>query len=138
MAALGSRQDNQKNTHKIISDNSLDEIATRVSDPLVLSKLDDIALPYIGSITMTSAAAIAASSLGLAANPSRKYLLIQNTHPSKAFWFNFTAAATAAAPSIFMPAGSSYELEGSFVTTQAINIIRDSATSIAVSFGEGV
>ena len=137
---LGSRQDNQKLTHKIISDGGSDRVATRVDDPRGLDKLDQIieSLPYIGSITMTSATAGASSSLGLAANASRKYLLIQNTHPSKAFWFNFGSAATTAAPSVFMPAGSSYELENSFISTQAINIIRDSATSVSVSFGEGV
>lgn len=50
-SALGSRQDNQKNTHKIIVDGGQNEVATRVDAPLVNDKLDLI----LSSLGMTNA-----------------------------------------------------------------------------------
>lgn len=58
MAVLGSRQDNQKNTHKIVTDNGLPEVATRVDDPnaqIILDDiLDDLQLPHIVVSTLNS------------------------------------------------------------------------------------
>lgn len=59
----------------------------------------------------------------MAANATRKYLLIQNSSDT-AMWFNFTTTAVADSPSFYLsPNGGSFVQEGSFVSTEAISII---------------
>lgn len=59
----------------------------------------------------------------MAANSSRKYLLIQNGSDT-AMWFNFTTTAVQDSPSFFLAAnGGSFVMEGSYVSTEAISII---------------
>jgi hypothetical protein len=90
---------------------------------------------FPGSVTMAAFTAVAASSVALAANSSRKYLIIHN--PSvNVMWFNFGTAAVSAAPSIRIGSGSTFVMEGSFVSTQAIHVIRATA-NVDFSIGEG-
>ncbi|CAK0741503.1 hypothetical protein CCP1ISM_130010 [Azospirillaceae bacterium] len=63
------------------------------------------------------------------ANSTRKYLFIQNVDGNKTIWINFTNAATTTQPSIQLIAGSSFVMESSFVSTEAINVI-SSSTSV--------
>jgi hypothetical protein len=63
----------------------------------------------------------------MAANATRKYLLIQNVSNVN-MWINFTSAATTNQPSILLSAGSSFIMEDSFVSTEAINVISSSAS----------
>lgn len=59
----------------------------------------------------------------MAANASRKYLLIQNISDT-VMWFNFTTTAVADSPSHYLAAnGGSFVQESSFVSTEAISII---------------
>lgn len=58
-----------------------------------------------------------------AANPNRRYLIIQN-QSNDPLWINFGAAATAAPPSIQIATnGGSYIFEGAFIPTGSISII---------------
>ena len=62
------------------------------------------------------------------ANPSRRYLLIQNVSTTEILWVNFTAAATQAEPSIMLAAnGGSLVMESSSVSTEAVNVIAATA-----------
>jgi len=76
-----------------------------------------------GSGTITTANT---SQQVFAANPNRRYLLLQNIS-SADLWFNFTTAATTAQPSLQLPSGASFVMEGSFVSTEAVNIIGGTA-----------
>lgn len=58
----------------------------------------------------------------------RKYLLIQN-NSAETLWFNFTAAATAAKPSLSIPSGGAYESPPHFVSNESVNIIGASTSS---------
>jgi hypothetical protein len=132
MATLGSRQDNQKNTHKVVLDNDLSEIATRVS----ISSDQDLRQAYPGTLTLSAFTAVAASSIALAANTARRYLIIHN--PSvNIVWVNFGTAAVDAPPSIRMGSNSTLVMEGSFVSTQDIHVIRATA-NVTFTIGEGI
>lgn len=64
-----------------------------------------------------------ASQQVMAANASRKYLLVQNNSVA-ALWVNFTGAAVTTQPAIQLAAnGGSIVMEGSFVSTEAVTII---------------
>jgi len=76
-----------------------------------------------GSGTITTANT---SQQVFAANSNRRYLLLQNIS-SATLWFNFTSAATTAQPSLQLPSGASFVMEGSFVSTEAVNIIGGTA-----------
>jgi hypothetical protein len=64
----------------------------------------------------------------MAANTARKYLLFENVSTEDK-WINFTTAATAAQPSILIKPNGSYELEGNYITTEAMNVISASTSS---------
>lgn len=56
------------------------------------------------------------------ANPSRKYLLVQNpSTATEVLTVNFTTAA-AATGSVVLTAGSSFVMEGNFVSSEVINV----------------
>jgi hypothetical protein len=61
-----------------------------------------------------------------AANPTRRYLFIQNLSTGP-LWINFGAAATLSQPSLQIPngnvAGNPFSMERTFVATDAVNII---------------
>jgi hypothetical protein len=58
----------------------------------------------------------------MAGNVARRYLFIQNVSDT-AMWCNFTTAATIDQPSIQILPGASFIMEGSAVTTEAVNCI---------------
>ena len=81
MAALGSRQDNQKNTHKIITDNGLPEVATRVDDPVTHDKLDILTAGTVQNTAIkTSSATVTTTAAQVLVIPlaNRKMITIQN------------------------------------------------------------
>lgn len=57
-----------------------------------------------------------------AANTTRRYLLIQNIS-SENLWVNFGTTAVADQPSIRLSSGGDLVFEGTFVPTQAVNIV---------------
>lgn len=73
-----------------------------------------------GSGTITTGGT---AQLVFAANPNRRYLLIQN-QSSGVLWFNWTATAVEGQPSAQLAAnGGSFVMESGFVSTEAISII---------------
>lgn len=60
----------------------------------------------------------------------RRYLFIQNTG-STTIWINFTTAAVASQPSIQIVPGAAFVQEGSFVSTEAVNVL---STIASVAF----
>lgn len=60
-------------------------------------------------------------------NLHRKYLFIQNVDEAT-IWINFTAAANVGQPSIEIVSGASFVLEGSAITTEAVNIFSEIAS----------
>lgn len=58
----------------------------------------------------------------VASNSTRKYLFIQNSSDTT-MWINFTTTAVANQPSIQLTAGSSFVMEGMFVSTEAVSTI---------------
>lgn len=79
-----------------------------------------------GTLTDFSGTAGSVSAQILASNASRKYLLIQNSSNNN-MWINFTTAATSASPSIRIAGGETFVMEGNFISTEAINAIRQSS-----------
>lgn len=58
----------------------------------------------------------------MAANATRKYLLIQNTSDTT-MWCNFTTAAVATQPSFNLIPGASFVMEGTAISTEAVSCI---------------
>jgi len=77
-----------------------------------------------GTLTDRSITATGASQTAAVANTSRQYLFMQNISNGE-IWFNFTTAATTDTPSIKLPKDSSFTMEGLFVSTEALNVIRN-------------
>lgn len=76
----------------------------------------------------TSATANTSTSVA-GVNLNRRYILIQNLDTSNDIFINFTSAASATAPgSIRISAKSSFVLESSAISTEAINIVSGSAS----------
>jgi len=71
----------------------------------------------------TNSPATAVSTVALAENLQRKYLFIQNVGNGD-LWFNYGIAAVTDEPSIRIERGDSFELDGNFIETRAINIIK--------------
>lgn len=92
--------------------------------------------PATGTLTDRSGTAQATSTQIAASNATRKYFFIQNTG-AKTLWFNFTTAAVAASPSIRLLPYEIYELDGDFVSTEAINVIRGSTPAPTFTAKEG-
>lgn len=67
-------------------------------------------------------------------NLSRKYIFIQNVDEAT-IWINFTSAATIGQPSIELTGGSSFVLEGTSISTEAINVI-SASTSVPYTVKE--
>jgi hypothetical protein len=96
----------------------------------------------VGSVqgTMTNrsgtiAAGGVAQSL-MAANPARRYLMIQNLDSSLSLWIRFGATAVPGQPSIELRAGAVLTQEDSFVDSESISVIGPS-TGQAFSAWEG-
>lgn len=58
----------------------------------------------------------------MAANANRRYLFIQNIGMDD-LWINFTNPAVSNQPSVKLPAGTSFTMEGGFVSTEAISVV---------------
>lgn len=80
--------------------------------------------PATGALTDKSGTITSggASQVLAAANTSRKYFFVLNLSAEN-LWINFTTAAAATQPSIKLIPGSSFVMEDSFISTEAINIL---------------
>ncbi|MDO8614615.1 MAG: hypothetical protein Q7T33_02625 [Dehalococcoidia bacterium] len=85
---------------------------------------DVVTIPVAGSQTDRSSTITTGgtSQQVMAANSSRKYLFFQNVSDTD-MWINFGTAAVATQPSIYVKTLTGYVLEGSFVDTQALNVL---------------
>lgn len=92
------------------------------SNPLSVAQVQGTLTDHSGTL-----GAVATSQQVMAANSSRRYLYVQNPSSADTLWINFTTAATQAQPSIQMLPGGSFVMEGSFVSTEAVNIIGPTA-----------
>lgn len=82
--------------------------------------------PTPGSLTDRSGSTLAASKQIAAANPARKYFFIQNTSASD-IWLNFGDDASDAGGSILIKANGSFVMEGSYISTQSVNVFASGA-----------
>lgn len=90
-----------------------------------------------GTLTNRSGTATSTTAQVMAANSTRKYIFFQNPNTSGNFWINFTTTAVAASPSIKLAPGDVFVMEGNFVSTEAINIIREGGSDLAYTAKEG-
>ena len=83
-----------------------------------------ITQPTRGALTNRSGSiAAGGTSQQLApANATRNYLFIQNVSAND-IWFNFGTAAVVDQPSVRLLPGQSFSMEGTFVSTEVVNII---------------
>ncbi len=72
----------------------------------------------------------------MAANANRKFLFVQNLGNAP-LYINFTSAATTGSGSIELSQFASFILEGSFITTEQVNIIRSGGSNLAFTAKEG-
>ncbi len=89
-----------------------------------------------GTVTDRSGSAGATSTQIMAANTARRFLFIQNISNAP-IYFNFTSAASVGSGSIELSQFSSFVMEGSFVSTEAVNIIRSGGSNLAFTAKEG-
>jgi hypothetical protein len=83
-------------------------------------------LPSTGTITDHSGTITTGGTAqqAVGANASRKYLLIANPlTATQILYFNFTASAVVGQPSIGLNPGDSFEMNGGFVTTEAVSVL---------------
>lgn len=92
--------------------------------------------PYQGALTDRSGTATSTSTQIMAANVSRKYIFIQNLG-ALPIYFNFTSTATAGGGSIALTSYASFTMEGTFISTEAINIIRSGSSDLTFTAKEG-
>jgi hypothetical protein len=87
------------------------------------------AVSIVDTVTLIGAPATVTNVSGslMAANPSRKYLLIQNKDPVGRIWINFGAAASQATGVLIVPGGA-FELDAK-ITGQEIFAIGDLASN---------
>lgn len=84
-----------------------------------------IVVPTQGALTDYSGtiASGGTAQTAVAANASRRYLLVQNVSLTEDLWLNFGVAAVASQPSILLRPGSSFESSPAFVSTQLVSVI---------------
>lgn len=87
------------------------------------------ASPFSGPLTDRSGTATTTTAIMMAANPVRQFLMIQ-TPTKNGIWVNFGTAATAASPSMFIPGNGVFMMEGSFISSDAINVINAGTTAV--------
>ncbi|MFM2450112.1 MAG: hypothetical protein RIS44_2562 [Pseudomonadota bacterium] len=87
------------------------------------------AVSIVDNVTLIGASTTVTNVSGslMAANPSRKYLLIQNKDPVGRIWINFGAAASQATGVLIVPGGA-FELDAK-ITGQEIFAIGDLASN---------
>jgi len=83
--------------------------------------------PSAGPWTDGSGTATTVSAVVFAANDQRKALYIKNLG-NKSIWIDFGTAAVASQPSIELLPNEAYDRNGSFVSTQSVNMRSDSLT----------
>ncbi len=89
-----------------------------------------------GTVTDRSGTATSVSTQVMASNANRKFFFIQNLGNAP-IYFNFTSVATAGSGSIELSQFASFILEGSFISTEAINVIRSGGSNLAYTAKEG-
>jgi hypothetical protein len=131
-AATSAKQDTGNTSLASIDGklNSLGQKAMTASTPVVIAS-DQSAINVVttipkGGLTDASGTVGTSSASLLAANPSRKYLLIQNVGTGN-LWINFGTTATASQPSIKLTANSSFTMEANYISTDQIFGISDKA-----------
>lgn len=92
--------------------------------------------PVNGTLTDFSGTATSTSTQILAANSTRKFILIQNIG-NQSIWINFGGAATVGSGSIEISGGATLILDGSFMPTEAIFAIRGGLVNVAFTGKEG-
>ncbi len=85
--------------------------------------------PLQGTFVDRSLMTSAVSQVLMPANPNRQSILIQTVNATSC-WINFTTVATPGVPSIFIPGNSTFSMSGEWVSTEAINVIKGSGTSM--------
>lgn len=115
----------QGNTGVVTANTQRVVLATDVALPAGTNTIGGVTLPN-GSLTDRSGSATGASAQIAAANSSRRYFFIQ-CHAGT-IWLNFGVAAVASQPSIRLNNGDTFLMEGSFVSTQTINVISGGGT----------
>lgn len=81
-----------------------------------------------GTLANQSGSSSTSSGTLMAANAARKYLFIQNIDSAITQYINFTSAADVSANSIALLPFATFSLDGSYITTEQINIISASGT----------
>ncbi len=89
-----------------------------------------------GTLTDRSGTATSVSTTVMAANASRRFLFIQNLGNAP-IYINFTSAATVGAGSIELSQFASFVMEDSFITTEAVTVIRSGGANLAFTAKEG-
>jgi hypothetical protein len=95
--------------------------------------------PYRSTLTDRSgvtSGTMGTSTVLAAANPNRKYLIIQNLDITYNLFVNFTTAASTTGNSIKLIPSAAFAMESSFITTEAINVCSD-GVSIKYAAKEG-
>lgn len=64
-------------------------------------------------------------------NLARRFLLIENLDPTEDLWLDFTSAAVLSQPSILIPHGETFRMDGAFVSTEEVSL---NATTTAHPF----
>jgi hypothetical protein len=109
-----------------ISPNIFGQAAMANSLPVAIAS-NQTALPIpSGTLTDRSSTITAGGTAQTlaASNSSRKKLIIINpSTATESLWFNFTTAAVAASPSIELKAGTRYETDAAFISTELISVI---------------
>lgn len=83
--------------------------------------------PVRGTFTDRSGSATAVASSLMASNSSRNYMRIQNISGAS-IWINFTTTAVTDSPSFELKPDAIFELNGSFITTEAVSVIAGGGT----------
>lgn len=103
------------------------------SQPVVLTVLQEAALKTNQNGTLTdrsgtcSATPLTATTLA-ASNAARKYLFIENNSTAGDIYINFTTSATATNSVVLKPFAT-YEMSGSFVSTELISVASNAASA---------
>ena len=85
--------------------------------------------PDRGTLTDRSGTiAVAATQQTLAgANPTRRYLLIQNLDAAASLWVNFTTNAVQTQPSLELKPGAVFTMESGFVSNELVSVVGPNA-----------
>ena len=110
-----------------------------VTGPLTDAQLRATPVPIsitARNVTLGGFTATNTSQIALAANSSRRYLILHN--PSgNTLWFAFGTAAVNAPPSIELRPNNTFIMESTFISGQAIHVIRAGAANVTFTIGEG-